>query len=173
MTNHYKLSTQCKNIETQKKAALLGYACMIMFMCKRSSKFQMRTLDFWIRPAIDHQQMSFFFDGTGKPVGYAIWAHLAPDAEQRLLRDSGFLLHPSEWNEGDRTWIIDCCFPSVGIWQCTTQLKTLLTESGIREIFWTRKTTQKIIIKSKHLRPSSKNHTTPRQAQHAVDYSSP
>lgn len=142
MTKRYSLSTQCRNTGTQEKAAALGYANMIMFKCQRSSKFQMRTLDFWIRPAIDHQQIAFFFGSTGEPVGYVIWAHLATDAEERLLTAPDFLLHPSEWNEGGRTWIIDLCFPTGGIRDCADQLKETFIKSGIKHIFWKRKKKQ-------------------------------
>ena len=138
MTRRYSLSTQCRRIETQEKAAALGYASMIMFMCKRSSTFQMKTLDFWLRPAIDHQQIAFFFGCTGQPVGYVIWAHLAPDTEQRLLNDPDFILHPSEWNEGGRTWIIDACFPCGGVWDCITPLKNIFHDANIKQIFWAR-----------------------------------
>jgi len=35
------------------------------------------------------------------------WALLAEDTEQRLIHDPEVLLHFSEWNEGDRLWLLD------------------------------------------------------------------
>lgn len=150
MTKRYSLSTQCRSKGTQEKAAALGYASMIMLKCKRSSKFQMRTLDFWIRPAIDHQQIAFFFVSTGEPVGYVIWAHLAVDVEQRLLEDPDFLLHPSEWNEGGRTWIIDICFPDGGVRDCVSQLKEIFHKADIKKIFWTQRNSANTIKNAGH-----------------------
>lgn len=132
----YAYRTECCNATTNNKALQLGYACMIMFMCKRSAAFQMRTLDFWLVPAIDHQQIIFLFDSTAQPIGYVIWAHLSEETEQRMLTEENFLLHPSEWNEGGRTWIIDFCFPKQKI-----SLKTLKKiAKGIcsEKIYWTR-----------------------------------
>jgi cytolysin-activating lysine-acyltransferase len=35
------------------------------------------------------------------------WAILAEDTERRLINDPEVLFHLSEWNEGDRLWIMD------------------------------------------------------------------
>lgn len=139
MKPRFNLSTQCRSSVVAENAASLGHANSIMFMCKRSSEFKIRTLFFWIKPAIDHKQILFFFDSTAKPIGYATWAHLATDTEQRLLYDPNFLLHPSEWNEGGRTWIIDFCFPCGGARETAQRLNSLLKDTGINQIFWARR----------------------------------
>ncbi|WP_122278139.1 toxin-activating lysine-acyltransferase [Pseudomonas syringae group genomosp. 3] len=139
MKNKYKLLTYCRNTRIEKKAVALGYASMIMFMCPRSSKFQMQTLNFWLTPAIDHKQIMFFFDSAASPVGYVTWAHLAPDVEKRLLDDQCFFLNPSEWNEGGNTWIIDFCFPRGGVKEATTLLKDIFLDVGVDQVFWARR----------------------------------
>ncbi len=35
------------------------------------------------------------------------WAWLTEDTERRLLHNPNVLLHISEWNEGERLWILD------------------------------------------------------------------
>jgi len=35
------------------------------------------------------------------------WALLAEDTEERLIHDPRVLFHLSEWNEGERLWIMD------------------------------------------------------------------
>lgn len=118
---------------------LLGYANMIIFKCQAYSVFRIITLDFWISPAIEHRQIIFLFDSTTKPIGYITWAHLAPDAEHRLLKDPSFLLHPSEWNEGGRTWIIDFCFPYGRLKESIKKLKVLFQNENINKIHWARR----------------------------------
>lgn len=54
-----------------------------------------------------HGQYHLFKDGSGNLVGYMTWAFLADDTERRLVGDPAVLLHLSEWNEGDRLWILD------------------------------------------------------------------
>ncbi|AHL34944.1 RTX toxin acyltransferase [Pseudomonas brassicacearum] len=135
----FDLRTECRSSTTEEKAKFLGFASMVMFMCRRYSTFRMLTLDFWLSPAIDHRQIVFFFACTGLPMGYVTWAYLAPDAEERLLTDPEFLLHPSEWNEGGRTWIIDFCFPSGGAKEAVARLKDIFREEGVSKVHWMRR----------------------------------
>jgi len=53
------------------------------------------------------RQFHIFKDAGGSIVGYMTWAFLAEDAARRLTDDPAVLLHLSEWNEGDRLWIMD------------------------------------------------------------------
>lgn len=148
MKERYDLNTECQSAEIEEKAVLLGYANMVIFNCKQYSTFRILTLDFWISPAINHKQILFLFDITAKPIGYVIWAHLAPDTEQRLMKDLNFLLHPSEWNEGGRTWIIDFCFPCGGVSEVVRKLKILLQKKSIYQVFWVRRNSDYSVRKS-------------------------
>lgn len=140
MNNRYRIHTHCRNTTIEKKASAVGYANMIMFMCPRSSRFQLGALYVWIIPPIDHQQIFFFFNSESTPIGYITWAHLADDVEHRLLTDPNFLLHPTEWNEGGRTWIIDYCFPNGGGKEAFQHLKNIFQAQNIEEINWVRRT---------------------------------
>ncbi|WP_407313578.1 toxin-activating lysine-acyltransferase [Pseudomonas sp. nanlin1] len=142
MKNSYSLSTNCGSSEVNRKATLLGYANMILFACSSSSKLQLRTLNYWISPAIDHNQIVFLFDSTGSPFGYVTWAYLASDAENRLLNDTNFLLHPSEWNEGGQFWIIDFFFPYGGVKEAARKLQSFFHSLGVYQVKWARRTSE-------------------------------
>ena len=43
----------------------------------------------------------------GDCLGYMTWARVADDTERRLIHDPDVVLHPSEWNEGEKLWILD------------------------------------------------------------------
>lgn len=131
------VAPRCCKFES--KAKKVGYACLIAFMCNRYSLYQIMTLKFWIVPAIDHDQIVFFFDKTSAPLGYVSWAYLAPDSEARLLHDSDFLLHASEWNEGGNAWIIDFCFPRGGIKEAVLWLKKFFRKEGVDKLHWIRR----------------------------------
>lgn len=135
----FDLRTECRCSITEEKAKFLGFASMVMFMCRQYSTFRMLTLGFWLSPTIDHRQIVFFFDRTGLPRGYVTWAYLAPDSEERLLTDPEFLLHPSEWNEGGRTWIIDFCFPVGGAREAIGRMKKIFRGEGVDRVYWARK----------------------------------
>jgi cytolysin-activating lysine-acyltransferase len=70
-------------------------------------EYPIACLAVWIEPAVLLDQIHFFRDLGGNPIGYMTWALLAEDTEQRLINDPEVLFHLSEWNEGDRLWIMD------------------------------------------------------------------
>ncbi|HDS1733125.1 TPA: toxin-activating lysine-acyltransferase [Pseudomonas putida] len=126
-----------------------------MTSCNRSVNFQIRTFGFWIAPAIEHDQIAILFDRVGKPRGYFIWAHLADDTEKRLLTDPNFFLHPSEWNEGGRTWIIDFCFPYGVVKEAAACVKYVLSNVGLHKVSWVRRNQDYSIKKIMRYRPRS------------------
>lgn len=108
----YDIATECVVEEVRERATLLGYAVTVLLQSKKYYHFQIVTIKFWLEHAIMLGQIKFFFDWDGTPIGYITWAYLAEDVEQRLINDSAFLLHTSEWNEGNNLWIIDFCMPT-------------------------------------------------------------
>jgi hemolysin-activating ACP:hemolysin acyltransferase len=59
-----------------------------------------------LRPAIWHEQVLYFSDEYQMVCGVALWATLTEKVEKRLLRGDKLDLHESEWNEGDRYWVV-------------------------------------------------------------------
>ena len=85
----------------------MGLASAAMMRSDKYCQYPIACLSLWIRPAILLEQIHFFFDEGGHFVGYLTWALLAEDTEHRLINDADVLFHISEWNEGDRLWILD------------------------------------------------------------------
>lgn len=87
------------------------YSCLGMasdVLCKsKYSEYPIACIALWVRPAIQHHQIYFFYDGLGQVCGYLTWAWLTEDVEAQFVNDPNVLLHLSEWNEGDRFWILD------------------------------------------------------------------
>lgn len=93
----------------------IGFAVSCMLHNRNYSLFPVLTIQYWTEYAIQHHQIKFLFDTQGFPLAYITWAYLEADTETRLLNDPEFRLHPSEWNEDGRVWIIDfCCKPGFG-----------------------------------------------------------
>jgi cytolysin-activating lysine-acyltransferase len=101
-----------QDAENAEYARQLGTAALLMLQCQRYPYFPIASLAAWIQPAILLKQIKFFFDFKGRPIGYMTWAFLAPDVEEKWISDPRVLLHFSEWNEGDRLWIMDFVAPS-------------------------------------------------------------
>lgn len=93
--------------ETGKDLHLIGCVCSIMLRSRTYCQYPILCISEWIRPAILLDQILLFDDEAGNLSGYITWALLAEDVENRIVSDPNVLLHISEWNEGDRLWIMD------------------------------------------------------------------
>ncbi len=104
----------------------MGMVAATMTKSSEYCQFPIACLAVWIEPAILLGQIHFFRDRADKVIGYMTWALLAEDTEQRLLHDPEVLFHLSEWNEGDRLWIMDFVL-------LDGRMKTILKEA--RQLF--------------------------------------
>ncbi|WP_017346045.1 toxin-activating lysine-acyltransferase [Pantoea sp. A4] len=94
----------------------IGFAVSCMLKHRNYSLYPVLSIQRWTEYAINHHQIKFFFDGHNQPLGYITWAYLEADTELRMLNDEKFNLHPSEWNEGGRIWLLDfCCAPGYSL----------------------------------------------------------
>jgi cytolysin-activating lysine-acyltransferase len=85
----------------------VGRVATVMGRSPQYCQYPIACIQLWLEPAIRHDQIKFFHNESGVVVGYMTWAWLAEDTEDRLIHDPSVLLHISEWNEGDRLWILD------------------------------------------------------------------
>lgn len=121
----------------QEHARQLGLATMLMLQCKEYSEYQILCLKVWTEQAILHRQIKFFFNDLGAPVGYVTWAYLSEEIENKIAREGLCLLHPSEWDEGDRLWILDFCSPGGHTWDIVRHIKHKMFH-GVHEAKWIR-----------------------------------
>lgn len=107
-----RVRTACKGADSGAEFfPALGKAAYVMAHCRNYKLFQIACHQLWIEPAILHKQIQFFYTAGDRVVGYATWAYLAPEVEQRMMKDPNFLLHASEWREGENVWIMDLAAP--------------------------------------------------------------
>ncbi|MDQ1920917.1 toxin-activating lysine-acyltransferase [Massilia pseudoviolaceinigra] len=92
--------------------SMLGTAVFLILGCARYRLLRVASVGGWLQSPILLKQICFFYDTLGNPIGYITWAYLSADVEQRFVADPDFLLHFSEWNEGERLWIIDFVAPN-------------------------------------------------------------
>lgn len=133
MTIHLK----CHSREIRGHARQLGLAVMLMLQDKSYSEMQVLCVKVWTEQAILHNQIRFFFNDLGAPVGYVTWAYLSEDVEKKFLQQGVCLLHPSEWNEGERLWILDLCSPEGHTADIVRHLKTCLFRDAC-DVRWIR-----------------------------------
>lgn len=85
----------------------LGLVASAMTKSSKYCQYPVACIAVWVEPAILLNQIHFFYDRSRNLLGYMTWALLAVDTESRLLNDPNVIFHLSEWNEGDRLWIMD------------------------------------------------------------------
>ncbi|NHQ85785.1 toxin-activating lysine-acyltransferase [Iodobacter sp. HSC-16F04] len=90
-------------------AVQIGSAAEVIAYNSEYRKFQFAALEFWLIPAALHGQVKCFFDATGRPTGFITWALVNAHTEQKLINDHKYILHPSEWIEGDHLIVMDAC----------------------------------------------------------------
>ena len=100
-------STNANNSPVDEYFTKMGIVTSLMGASARYCTYPVACIALWLEPAIRHDQIYIFRNDSGTPVGYITWAWLAADTEHRLVSDPEVLLHISEWNEGDRLWILD------------------------------------------------------------------
>ncbi|QWT22125.1 toxin-activating lysine-acyltransferase [Bacillus sp. NP157] len=88
-------------------------------------RYPVASITLWLEPAAYLGQVHFFTDLNGQMIGYMTWAWLTAEAEQRLIEDPEVLLHLSEWNEGERLWVLDFVVLNGDVGACLRTARTL------------------------------------------------
>ena len=106
------ISTRCDNAMVRDHAMMRGYVSYLMTRQPEYREYPLATISDWLELPIALGQIQVFFDpASNTPVGYVTWAWLSAEVEHRWLGEPSTLLHYSEWNEGDRLWIMDLVAP--------------------------------------------------------------
>lgn len=109
--------------------AKVGIVASLMGASTRYCTYPVACIALWLEPAIRHDQVYIFRNESGAPIGYITWAWLAADTEHRLVNDLDVLLHISEWNEGDRLWILDFVLISGDVRSCIREAAHLFKQT--------------------------------------------
>lgn len=68
-----------------------------------------------LEPAIWHGQVIYFQDAYGSLCGMAFYAGLSDRIERSMLGSGSLSLHNTDWNEGERYWVIALAVNGRGI----------------------------------------------------------
>lgn len=106
------LSTRCDSAMVRDYATMRGHLAFLMARQCDYREYPLAVMIDWLEIPIALDQVQVFFHASSyEPVGYVTWAWLTPEVEQRWLGDPSVILHYSEWNEGERLWIMDFVAP--------------------------------------------------------------
>ncbi len=80
-------------------STMLGEIVWLMSQSRSHKRYAMDDLNWLVIPALLLGQYRMFYDEEDRPVAYASWAFLTPEAEDYLLKGRG-LLRPDDWRPG-------------------------------------------------------------------------
>lgn len=93
------------------RARTLGFICGLARNSHRHAQMPLGSLLGMLDSAILVGQFKLYFNHYGECMGYVVWAFLAPDVENRMLKGKGTTLNLEEWNQGASLWVIDFLVP--------------------------------------------------------------
>jgi len=104
------------------KLAIVGAISWLMMSTPTHKHVFVSDLEWSVMPPVALGQF-FLWRRQGVPVGYATWAYLNQEAEERV-RSGSLRLAPKDWKSGDRLWLIDFVVPFGGQQEALVELKT-------------------------------------------------
>lgn len=96
--------------QTWTEAEAFGSAVWLWMHSQFHRDTPLHALSPLLLPAIKHRQFLVASE-AGRPVFYMAWANFSEEAERRYLSRHPADLPDSDWNSGDRMWILDWIAP--------------------------------------------------------------
>ncbi|HCZ9102477.1 toxin-activating lysine-acyltransferase [Klebsiella sp. PL-2018] len=127
------MSIQYWRKKDEQKAMQLGAIASVIARHPMYGRCPANWLGAWIFNALEHQQAYVYFR-SGLPVGFMTWAFLQEETLARLIY-SDYVLHWSEWSEGDYLWLVDfCMLEALSEPELIELLSTVF--AGYRTVYW-------------------------------------
>lgn len=109
----------------------IGSALYIICAGSKYQDYPIASLKNWVVNPAKLKQLHVFTNTEGKKVGYVTWAWFSHTTELRWINNDISALHISEWNEGDRLWIIDLVSMPGELRSCLEQAKLLFMRFSV------------------------------------------
>lgn len=126
-----------KMAPTNKSEAELFGAMVWLWMHSSTHRLcPLEDLQRLLMPAIKTGQfvLALQNDELQQPVGLMTWANFTPEAELRYMRSLDRTLHPRDWEEGDRPWVLDIVVPFGHTTAMVSAMRRLLPMSSFRRL---------------------------------------
>lgn len=91
----------------------IGHAVWLMSRSPLHKHLMITDIEWLVTPPIVLGQFHLWEKG-GNPVGFASWAFLGEEAEERIIAKGIRRLLPSDWKSGEQLWLIDFLSPFGG-----------------------------------------------------------
>ncbi|MEP7006766.1 MAG: toxin-activating lysine-acyltransferase [Sphingomonas bacterium] len=103
----HRVTTYPESAFEMRMSAQFGHACRLLWAISGKKPVLLGDVSRRLTAPIRLNQIEFLFNSHGAPIAFATWGFLTESCGERLTADPAYVLHLSEWNEGDQLWIID------------------------------------------------------------------
>lgn len=87
-----------------------GNIIRVLGDCERKF-FKIASMTSQLMSAINLGQVHLIYNRRGNPLGYLAWSFITEQVLAQLKKDPLYILHFSEWNEGDIVYLFDVVSP--------------------------------------------------------------
>ncbi|AQS64782.1 toxin-activating lysine-acyltransferase [Agrobacterium tumefaciens] len=107
----------------QARINAIGHAVWLMSRSPLHKHLMITDIEWLVTPPIMLGQFHLW-ERAGNPFGFASWALLGEEAEDRIVTKGIRRLMPTDWKSGDQLWLIDFICPFGGQEGLIEELKT-------------------------------------------------
>lgn len=107
----------------QARINAIGHAVWLMSRSPLHKHLMITDIEWLVTPPIMLGQFHLW-ERAGNPYGFASWAFLGDEAEERIVTNGIRRLMPTDWKSGDQLWLIDFICPFGGQDGLIEELKT-------------------------------------------------
>lgn len=120
--NKDKQQNKPKSDSMLTRTTAIGHAVWLMSQSPLHKHMMMTDIDWLVTPPIILNQFRLW-QKQGAPLGFATWAYLGEEAEERIVGNGIRRLMPTDWKSGENLWLIDFVSPFGGQEQMFKELK--------------------------------------------------
>lgn len=99
-------------MEQPTPAEVVGTVAWLMMQDPTHKHAFLADLEWMVIPPVMNRQFRLFREGK-TPVGYAAWARVSDEVNDRL-KDGNHKLRPADWTSGEHLWLVDFVAPFGG-----------------------------------------------------------
>jgi len=88
----------------------IGHAVWLMSRSPMHKHLMLTDIEWLVTPPILLGQFRLW-ENAGNPFGFASWAYLGEEAEERIIQKGIRRLMPTDWKSGEQLWLIDFLSP--------------------------------------------------------------
>ena len=105
------MASAMANSGAQQFGMVVGFAALLFSYSAHHRRYTCSDLQEYVAVPYRLKQYKIFYNEDGDVVGIVTWAWLSEYSINNITQDPRYSLHPSEWNEGRRLFIMDLVAP--------------------------------------------------------------